>query len=44
MAHIDRDFPERIFPTEIELILKLGAKVMFIANDMHYNDGYADAA
>ena len=34
MAHIDRDFPERIFPTEIELILKLGAKVMFIANDM----------
>ena len=34
MAHIDRDFPERIFPTEIELVLKLGAKVMFIANDM----------
>ncbi len=34
MAHIDRDFPERIFPTEVELVLKLGAKVMFIANDM----------
>ena len=34
MAHIDRDFPERIFPTEVELTLKLGAKVMFIANDM----------
>jgi hypothetical protein len=34
MAHIDRDFPERIFPTDVELTLKLGAKVMFIANDM----------
>ncbi len=33
-AHIDRDFPERNFPTEVELSLKLGAKVMFIANDM----------
>ena len=34
VAHIDRDFPERNFPTEVELSLKLGAKVMFIANDM----------
>ena len=34
IAHIDRDFPERNFPTEVELTLKLGAKVMFIANDM----------
>ena len=34
MAHIDRDFPERNFPTEVELTLKLGAKVMFIANDL----------
>ena len=34
LAHIDRDFPERNFPTEVELSLKLGAKVMFIANDL----------
>ena len=34
MARVDRDFPERNFPTEIELTLKHGAKVMFIANDL----------
>lgn len=32
-AIIKGDFPEKIFPTEINLELKLGAKVMFIAND-----------
>lgn len=32
-ANINGDFPEKSFPTEKELVLKIGAKVMFIKND-----------
>ena len=32
-AEIKGDFPEKSFPTDKELILKIGAKVMFIKND-----------
>lgn len=32
-AEIKGEFPEKSFPTEKELILKVGAKVMFIKND-----------
>lgn len=33
-AKITGEFPEKSYPTDIELSLKRGAKVMFIANDM----------
>lgn len=33
-AKIKGDFPENIYPTEHELILKLGAQVMFVKNDL----------
>lgn len=32
-ARIEGDFPEHLFPTEVELILKVGAQVMFVKND-----------
>jgi hypothetical protein len=32
-AEIKGDFPEKAYPTEKELVLKVGAKVMFIKND-----------
>jgi uncharacterized OsmC-like protein len=32
-ASIKGDFPEKSYPTEKELVLKIGAKVMFIKND-----------
>ena len=32
-AGIKGDFPEKSYPTEKELVLKIGAKVMFIKND-----------
>lgn len=32
-AKVDGDFPEKAFPTDKELVLKVGAKVMFIKND-----------
>ena len=32
-AEIKGDFPEKSYPTEKELVLKIGAKVMFIKND-----------
>jgi len=32
-ADIKGDFPEKSYPTEKELVLKIGAKVMFIKND-----------
>lgn len=32
-AEIKGDFPEKAYPTEKELVLKIGAKVMFIKND-----------
>jgi hypothetical protein len=41
-ADIDADFPQEIFPTEAELLLKEGAQVMFVKNDtarerLYYN-------
>ena len=33
-AEIEEDFPEHIFPAEAELILKEGAQVMFLKNDV----------
>ena len=33
-ADISGDFPEHIFPTTAELVLKKGAQVMFVRNDM----------
>lgn len=33
-AEIEDDFPEHIFPAESELVLKEGAQVMFLKNDM----------
>lgn len=33
-AEIDGEFPENIFPAEKELMLKSGAQVMFLRNDM----------
>lgn len=32
-AIVDGDFGEKLYPTEVELTLKLGAQVMFIRND-----------
>ncbi len=32
-ATIEGDFPEQLFPTEADLVLKKGAQVMFIKND-----------
>jgi hypothetical protein len=32
-AEVKGDFPDKIFPTDKELVLKTGAKVMFIKND-----------
>ncbi len=33
-AEIEEDFPEHIFPAEAELLLKEGAQVMFLKNDV----------
>ncbi|MGG9963987.1 helix-turn-helix domain-containing protein [Ferruginibacter sp. SUN106] len=33
-AEIEEDFPEHIFPAEAELLLKEGAQVMFLKNDI----------
>jgi hypothetical protein len=33
-AEIEEDFPEHIFPAEAELVLKEGAQVMFLKNDI----------
>ncbi len=33
-AEVEKDFPEHIFPAEAELILKEGAQVMFLKNDV----------
>lgn len=32
-AEIKKDFPENIYPTEETLVLKIGARVMFVRND-----------
>ena len=34
LAKVKGEFPENIYPTEHELILKLGAQVMFVKNDL----------
>lgn len=39
-AHIVDDFPEKIFPLEENLELKIGAQVMFIKNDLSFNKSY----
>lgn len=36
-AYIEGDFPKQLYPTDYELMLKVGAKVMLLRND---NDGY----
>ncbi len=33
-AKIEGDFPENIYPAELELVLKEGTQVMFIKNDV----------
>src|SRR5690606_17920717 len=32
-AKVSKDFPETLYPAEMELVLKIGAQVMFIRND-----------
>jgi len=32
-AKVSKDFPETLYPAELELVLKVGAQVMFIRND-----------
>lgn len=39
-AYIKGDFPEFMFPTELELELKIGAQVMFIKNDSSFDKLY----
>lgn len=34
------DFPDKIFPVEAELKLKVGAQIMFVKNDLSYNKQY----
>lgn len=42
-AEITKDFPEKIYPLDVDLKLKIGAQVMFIKNDLssekHYFNG-----
>ena len=39
-AHIEGDFPEMSYPTELQLTLKEGAQVMFIKNDSSLEKEY----
>lgn len=39
-AKIEGDFPEYSYPTEKELLLKVGAQVMFVKNDPSYDKRY----
>ena len=39
-AAIDGDYPESLYPTDFDLILKEGAQVMFIKNDSSYDKLY----
>ncbi len=39
-AIVNGDFPEGTFPTESELIMKIGAQVMFVKNDSSYEKLY----
>ncbi len=39
-AEIVGDFPEKIFPVDYELQLKVGAQVMFIKNDLSFEKNY----
>jgi len=34
------DFPEKIYPVEANLQLKIGAQVMFVKNDLSFNKQY----
>lgn len=42
-AEITKDFPEKIYPLDVDLKLKIGAQIMFIKNDLssekHYFNG-----
>jgi energy-coupling factor transporter ATP-binding protein EcfA2 len=39
-AHVVDDFPDKIFPVEEELTLKVGAQIMFIKNDLSPDKNY----
>ncbi len=39
-AEIIGDFPEKIFPVELHLKLKVGAQVMFVKNDLSFDKNY----
>ncbi len=39
-AKIVDDFPEKIYPLDVTLELKVGAQVMFIKNDLSYDKNY----
>lgn len=39
-ATVDGDFPEGTYPTEFELVVKIGAQVMFVKNDSSYEKLY----
>jgi uncharacterized protein YpbB/energy-coupling factor transporter ATP-binding protein EcfA2 len=39
-AEIVGDFPERIYPLEVELTIKIGAQVMFVKNDLSMEKNY----
>lgn len=39
-AEIKGDFPESAYPADVELVLKKGAKVMFVKNDISGNHEY----
>lgn len=39
-AKIDGDFPESSYPTDMNLVLKVGAQVMFVKNDSSFEKKY----
>lgn len=39
-AHVVDDFPDKIYPVEQDLILKIGAQIMFIKNDLSFEKNY----
>ncbi|MFT3794490.1 helix-turn-helix domain-containing protein [Flavobacterium sp.] len=40
LPEIVGDFPEKIFPVDEKLLLKLGAQVMFVKNDLSFEKNY----